>query len=78
MENEDNNNPPLQHPHLKLPAFWSSNPEAWFAMVEGQFVIKCVTQDIMKFYHVLGSLPETAVPERPDARPATGRRLYPA
>jgi hypothetical protein len=30
-------------------------------MVEGQFVLKGVTQDIMKFYHVLGSLPETAV-----------------
>jgi hypothetical protein len=62
MENEDNANPPPQHhPHLKIPAFWSSNPEAWFAMVEGQFVLKGVTQDTLKFYHVLGSLPETAV-----------------
>jgi hypothetical protein len=62
MENEDNNNPPpQQHPHLKIPAFWASNPEAWFAMVEGQFVLKGVTQDTMKFNHVLGSLPETAV-----------------
>jgi hypothetical protein len=62
MENEDNvNPPPQQHPHLKIPAFWASNPEAWFAMVEGQFVLKGVTKDTMKFYHVLGSLPETAV-----------------
>ncbi len=62
MENEDNANPPpQQHPHLKIPAFWASNPEAWFAMVEGQFVLKGVTQDMLKFYHVLGSLPETAV-----------------
>ncbi len=30
-------------------------------MVEGQFVLKGITQDTMKFYHVLGSLPETAV-----------------
>jgi hypothetical protein len=61
MENEDNNNPPpQQHPHLKIPAFWASNPEAWFTMVEGQFVLKGVTQDTMKFCHVLGSLPETA------------------
>jgi hypothetical protein len=30
-------------------------------MVEGQFILKGVTQDTMKFYHVLGSLPETAV-----------------
>jgi hypothetical protein len=62
MENEDNVNlPPQQHPHLKIPAFWASNPEAWFVMVEGQFVLKGITQDTMKFYHVLGSLPETAV-----------------
>jgi hypothetical protein len=62
MENEDNVNlPPQQHPHLKIPAFWASNPEAWFAMVEGQFFLKGVTQDTLKFYHVLGSLPETAV-----------------
>ena len=62
MKNEDNvNPPPQQHPHLKIPAFWASNLEAWFAMVEGQFFLKGVTQDKMKFYHVLGSLPETAV-----------------
>jgi hypothetical protein len=30
-------------------------------MVEGQFVLKGVTQDTMKFYYVLGSLLETAV-----------------
>jgi hypothetical protein len=30
-------------------------------MVEGQFVLKGVTQDTMKFYNVLGSLPEMAV-----------------
>jgi hypothetical protein len=30
-------------------------------MVEGQFVLKGVTQNTMKFYHVLGSLPETEV-----------------
>ena len=58
---EDNNQPPQQQPHLKIPAFWSSNPEAWFGMVEGQFVLKGVTQDTMKFYHVLQSLTETAV-----------------
>jgi hypothetical protein len=62
MENEDNiNPPPQQHPHLMIQAFWASNPEAWFAMVEGQFVLKGVTQNTLKFYHVLGSLPETVV-----------------
>jgi hypothetical protein len=60
-DNKDNQQPPQHHPHLKIPAFWSTNPEAWFEMVEGQFVFKGVTQDTMKFYNVLGSLPEMAV-----------------
>jgi hypothetical protein len=80
MENEDNANPPpQQHPHLKIPAFWASNPEAWFAMVEGQLVLKGVTQDTLKFYHVLGSLLETAVRSLGDLMrgPLRGR-LHPA
>jgi hypothetical protein len=55
-ENKDNQQP-QQHPtHLKIPAFVSSNPEAWFGMVEGQFVLKGIMQGVMKFYRVLGSL----------------------
>ncbi len=30
-------------------------------MLEVQFILKGVTQDTMKFYHVLGSLSETAM-----------------
>ncbi len=30
-------------------------------MMEGQFILKGFMQDTMKFYHVLGSLPETEV-----------------
>ena len=54
--------PANQQPvNLKIPAFWTSNPEAWFGMVEGQFVLRNVVQDNLRFYHVLGALPEVAV-----------------
>jgi hypothetical protein len=43
--------PPHQQPvNLKIPPFWASNPEAWFGMVEGQFILRNITP-----------LPESAV-----------------
>jgi hypothetical protein len=50
-----------QPPNLKIPPFWASNPEAWFGMVEGQFILRNITQDNLRFYYVLGALPESAV-----------------
>ncbi|XP_012939640.1 uncharacterized protein LOC106012154 [Aplysia californica] len=41
---------------LKLPTFWTTNPEAWFAQAEAQFAICCVTVDDTKYYHVVASL----------------------
>ncbi len=48
-------------PHLRLSAFWPTNPVAWFAMAEGQFIIRGVTDEAMRYYHVLPCLPETTV-----------------
>jgi hypothetical protein len=39
-----------QPPNLKIPPFWASNPEAWFGMVEGQFILRNITQDNLHFY----------------------------
>jgi hypothetical protein len=57
-----------QHPrqnqqpvNLNIPPFWASNPEAWFGMVEGQFILGNITQDNLRFNYVLGALPESAV-----------------
>jgi hypothetical protein len=33
-----------QPPNLKIPPFWASNPEAWFGIVEGQFILRNITQ----------------------------------
>ena len=44
---------------LKLPTFWVSNPSAWFAQAEAQFVLKSISQDETKYYHVVASLDTT-------------------
>ena len=50
MEDEQQQPPqdPAPHaaaaaPSIKLPPFWASNPEAWFGMEEGQFILRGVT-----------------------------------
>jgi hypothetical protein len=32
-------------PHLEILLFWTSNPEAWFGMVEGKLILRNITQD---------------------------------
>ena len=41
---------------LKLPTFWDSSPEAWFAQAEAQFNIRGITKDETKYFHVLAAL----------------------
>ncbi len=53
--------PANRGPHLPLSAFWPTNPVAWFAMAEGQLIIRGVTEEAMRYYHVLPCLPESTV-----------------
>ena len=49
---------------VKLPPFWPEDPHTWIQQVEAQFVIRGITVDSTKFYHVVAALD-----------PATARRL---
>ena len=41
---------------FKFPTFWTSQPRVWFAKAEAQFVIRKITADDTKYYHVLSAL----------------------
>ncbi|MFN9685584.1 MAG: hypothetical protein ACK583_10035, partial [Cyanobacteriota bacterium] len=62
MENEDvPPPPPANNHHIKLPAFWPNNIISWFAMAEGQFVLRNVNDELIRYYNVLTALPEATI-----------------
>ena len=41
---------------LKLPTFWTSQPEVWFAQTEAQFNLRGIVADETKYYYVIAAL----------------------
>ena len=41
---------------IKLPTFWTNEPNVWFTQAEAQFHIKKVTEDSTKYYYVVSAL----------------------
>ncbi|XP_037573092.1 uncharacterized protein LOC119455733 [Dermacentor silvarum] len=55
--------PAISAVDVKLPPFWTANPELWFLQVESQFAARRITADQTKYHHVVGSLPPTTASE---------------
>lgn len=41
---------------VKIPPFWPSDPELWFAQIENQFILAGITSDETKFNYISGHL----------------------
>ena len=53
----------LQDVSIKLPEFWSDDPEVWFVRVEAQLRSKSITADQTKFDYVTTALDNQAASE---------------
>ena len=45
---------------LKLPEFYSDNPDVWFVYCDAQFQLRNITSDDTKFAHIVLALPQSA------------------
>lgn len=59
MASEDNKNQ-QNAVSLKLPTFWTSQPQVWFEQAEAQFHIRQITADATKYYYVVSALEQEA------------------
>lgn len=46
---------------VKLPDFWKTDPEMWFAQAEAQFILANVTKDETKFYHIVAKVDQSVI-----------------
>ena len=44
---------------VKLPEFYKSNPDMWFASAEAQFILANITEESTKYYNVIKRLDES-------------------
>ena len=44
---------------LKLPTFWTSQPQVWFAQAETQFQLRKITADETMYYYVVSALDQS-------------------
>ncbi|KAG0440760.1 hypothetical protein HPB47_016187, partial [Ixodes persulcatus] len=42
---------------LRLPPFWTADPQIWFAQVESQFTTWRITSQVQRFHHIIVALP---------------------
>ncbi|KAH6943866.1 hypothetical protein HPB50_000197 [Hyalomma asiaticum] len=48
---------------IRLPPFWTADPQLWFLQVESQFTARRITAELTKYHHVVASLPPAIASE---------------
>lgn len=46
---------------VKLPDFWKTDPEMWFAQAEAQFTLANITRDDTKYSHIVAKVDQTVI-----------------
>lgn len=46
---------------VKLPDFWKSDPQMWFAQAEAQFALAKIVNDETKFYHIVAKVDSSVI-----------------
>ena len=67
---------PISRENVKMPKFLPDQPAIFFVMAEAQFVLRNVTSDDAKYYHIVAALPPEVVSRIVDlvtAPPATNK-----
>ena len=62
-DNQNNVQDSIAALSLKLPPFFSSDPNLWFIQAESQFVIRKITQSVTKYHYVIQALTTDALNE---------------
>lgn len=73
---EQSSVPIINRVSVKVPPFWSENPEVWFAQIEAQFSIAGVHSDSSKFNTVVAAIESKVLSQIADAiinPPETGK-----
>jgi hypothetical protein len=46
---------------VRLQQYWETNPEAWFNVTDGQFFVRGITSQAVRFYTAIGVIPEAVL-----------------
>ena len=57
------NTPDANAVSVKIPPFWTSRPEVWFAKVEAQFSNKHIVSQDTRYYYVISALDKVVAEE---------------